>query len=405
MAKVTKLNLEDANVRPTRRLHLRDIQDENPEPRGTTGAQMHAARLSMGEDIATVASRLRIRGDQIEAIEGGDFDGLPGRAYSIGFVRSYAEYLGLDEVEMVAAFKAEFDAAQSPGAELVFPDAEEESRMPRGAVLVIAALVVAGLYGVWSLTVSIDRMVDERSTSAPSVVPATRVAQPGAERPATSQAGAAQVGVGEQAANNTDQGISSSDTTAGGTSSDAGAGTEAATTAGGAVENSQDSGAVAEGTVQAADSGVETQPAGTAQAAAGDTSTGTGADEVAAVEPTAASAQAGDAEDQVSPLETGAERSWEGFVYGQQNHDSRIIIRANTRTWVRVEDNAGNVLLSRTLRAGESYRAPDRAGMVLATRNAGALQLFVDGKPVGSAGSSGQVLADLPLDPASLSGQ
>ncbi|MEO0963096.1 MAG: RodZ domain-containing protein, partial [Pseudomonadota bacterium] len=59
----------------------------------------------------------------------------------------------------------------------------------------------------------------------------------------------------------------------------------------------------------------------------------------------------------------------------------------------------------RTLRAGESYRAPNRAGMVLATRNAGALQLFVDGKSAGAAGPAGKVLSDMPLDPATLSGQ
>ncbi|MGD1933506.1 MAG: helix-turn-helix domain-containing protein, partial [Candidatus Phaeomarinobacter sp.] len=175
MGKVTKLNLEDASVGPTRRLHLRDIQDDNPEPRGTTGAQMHAARLSLGEDISDVAGQLRIRRDQIEAIEGGDFDALPGRAYSIGFVRSYAEYLGLDQVEMVAAFKSEFDAAKSAGPELVFPDAEEESRMPRGAFVVVGILAIAALYGIWSLTVSADRTVEQRVSGAPSVIPETRV--------------------------------------------------------------------------------------------------------------------------------------------------------------------------------------------------------------------------------------
>ena len=175
MGKVTKLNLEEATVRPTRRLHLRDIQDDSPEPRGTTGAQMHAARLALGQDISDVASALRIRRDQIEAIEGGDFDALPGRAYSIGFVRSYAEYLGLDEVEMVAAFKSEFDAAQSAGPELVFPDAEEESRMPRGAFVVVGILVIAALYGVWSLTVRATKACSVCPRPFPAVFPPGRV--------------------------------------------------------------------------------------------------------------------------------------------------------------------------------------------------------------------------------------
>jgi cytoskeleton protein RodZ len=374
MSKVTKLNLEDAAVRPTRRLHLRDIQDDNPEPRGTSGAQMHAARLAVGEDVGTVAQKLRIRRQHLEAIEGGDFDALPGRAYSIGFVRSYAEYLGLDEVEMVARFKEEFDTAQTQAAAFNFPVAEEESRLPRGAMIVIAVLVVAALYGVWSLTVSVDRMVEGRTAAEPSVVPSTRVTAP-ETAPETDQGAQAQPSdlpvVVPSVADNTNPSDASS--------------------------------AEAAPAVELADEGVAdpaaVDAAGEAPASLDDASAETPDQPV---EPVAAAA---DAEDQISPLETGPERAWEGFVYGQQNHDSRIFIRANAQTWVRVEDADGNVLLSRTLRAGESYRAPDRPGMVLATRNAGALQLFVDGKPAGTAGKPGEVKADLPLDPASLSGQ
>ncbi len=393
MGKVTKFNLEEASVRPTRRLHLRDIQDDNPEPRGTTGAQMHAARLSLGQDISDVAAQLRIRRDQIEAIEGGDFDALPGRAYSIGFVRSYAEYLGLDEVEMVAAFKAEFDAAKSAGPELVFPDAEEEARLPRGAFVVIGILALAALYGIWTLTVSADRIVEERASGVPSVVPTTRidpVVTPPASLPRTA--------VERQTAPAGQVNPSGADAAA--TllpSTETGVEDQASVT----VDDAQ--GVAAVDPAQAPGDAAA-QALGETEQSASDAADGV-ADNVGATVPPASGETASTNEDQVSPLETGAERAWEGFVYGQQNHDSRIFIRADAQTWVRVEDGDGNVLLSRTLRAGESYRAPDRAGMVLATRNAGALQIFVDGKPTGAAGSSGQVLADMPLDPATLSGQ
>ena len=402
MGKVTKLNLEDASVRSTRRLHLRDIQDDNPEPRGTTGAQMHAARLALGEDISAVAGQLRIRRDQIEAIEGGDFDALPGRAYSIGFVRTYAEYLGLDEVETVTAFKAEFDAAQTSGPALVFPEAEEESRIPRGAFVVIAVLALAALYGVWTLTVSADRVVEERTTGVPSVVPETRVAP--AVRPASlprtaverssATAGTTEAGLEGREAASTDGSVTASDT-----GDVAGAGTPQTDNSAIETNASADVGTPAQ--TAAGVDGTAGEISGEAAGVAGQAVTETASEPESATSPAAVTPS----EDQVSPLETGAERSWEGFVYGQQNHDSRIFIRANAQTWVRVEDGDGNVLLSRTLRAGESYRAPNRAGMVLATRNAGALQLFVDGKSAGTAGPVGKPLADIPLDPASLSGQ
>lgn len=401
MGKVTKLNLEDASVRSTRRLHLRDIQDDNPEPRGTTGAQMHAARLALGEDISAVASQLRIRRDQIEAIEGGDFDALPGRAYSIGFVRTYAEYLGLDEVEIVTAFKAEFDAAKTSGPALVFPEAEEESRIPRGAFVVVAVLALAALYGVWTLTVSADRVVEERTTGVPSVVPETRVAP--VVRPASLPRTAVERGSATAGAAETGpDGGESAEATDGGTAA------SATGDVSGAAAPQTDNAAGETNTTAEVDTAAQTAADGTPGAISDEASGGEGeaaTETAAAQEPAIAPAATTPSEDQVSPLETGAERAWEGFVYGQQNHDSRIFIRANAQTWVRVEDGDGNVLLSRTLRAGESYRAPNRTGMVLATRNAGALQLFVDGKSAGAAGPNGKVLADMPLDPATLSGQ
>lgn len=404
MGKVTKLNLENADVSGHRRLHLRDIQDDNPEPRGTVGAQMHAARLALGEDISDVASQLRIRRDQIEAIEGGHFDKMPGRAYSIGFVRSYAEYLGLDEAEMVTAFKAEFDAAAMPGTQLNFPDVEDEARVPRGAVIVIVVLVIAALYGVWMLTVSADRMVEERATTAPSVVPTTRVpivqpgsVQPAGVQPAGVQPGGAAVARPETRAETrleTPRETPAEDTPDRIT----------AQTGGEAGEVAQAPAAQAEEVVT--EQTEQDVPAETASPLAGTIGAATPPEPADVVAPQEIVAPAPvNPIDQVSPLETGPERAWEGFVYGQQNHDSRIFIRANAQTWVRIEDADGNVLLSRTLRAGESYRAPNRPGMVLATRNAGGLQLFVDGKPAGAAGSAGQVLTDLPLDPAALSGQ
>ncbi len=47
--------------------------------------------------LAQVASETRIPERHLLAIESGDFDGLPARTYAIGFSRSYARMLGLDE--------------------------------------------------------------------------------------------------------------------------------------------------------------------------------------------------------------------------------------------------------------------------------------------------------------------
>lgn len=60
------------------------------------GAQLAQARARRGQDVNNIAARLRIRADYLIALEADDYAALPGPAYLIGFLRSYAEYLGLD---------------------------------------------------------------------------------------------------------------------------------------------------------------------------------------------------------------------------------------------------------------------------------------------------------------------
>ncbi len=96
-----------------------------------------------------VATRISLR--FLQALENEDWDKLPGGIFNRGFVRSIAQYLGLDEEDLLA----EYDLAhgeQSPEAQLA-----AESRIPApprwipvalalGAVAIIAALVAVGVY-------------------------------------------------------------------------------------------------------------------------------------------------------------------------------------------------------------------------------------------------------------------
>lgn len=58
-------------------------------------------------DLTTldVANSIKIRRELVEAIESGAYDKFPGRVYSIGFVRTYATYLGLDSDFIVSSLK------------------------------------------------------------------------------------------------------------------------------------------------------------------------------------------------------------------------------------------------------------------------------------------------------------
>ena len=77
----------------------------------------------------------------------------------------------------------------------------------------------------------------------------------------------------------------------------------------------------------------------------------------------------------------------------------RIVVRAMTNSWIQIRDDANNeLLLTRLLRAGESYTVPGRSGLMLSTGNAGALEILVDGVVVPPVGGKGVVRRKVLLD-------
>ena len=78
----------------------------------------------------------------------------------------------------------------------------------------------------------------------------------------------------------------------------------------------------------------------------------------------------------------------------------RVVLRALEPTYVRIKDTrAGSqVLVERVMNAGETFHAPDRAGLLMQTGNAGGLQVEVDGRNVGVLGKRGEVITRIPVD-------
>jgi cytoskeleton protein RodZ len=60
------------------------------------GNSLREARLRQGLDFPEVEQATKIRPKYLRALEDEQFDILPGQTYVKGFLRSYAEYLGLD---------------------------------------------------------------------------------------------------------------------------------------------------------------------------------------------------------------------------------------------------------------------------------------------------------------------
>ncbi|NQV59720.1 MAG: DUF4115 domain-containing protein, partial [Alphaproteobacteria bacterium] len=85
-------------------------------------------------------------------------------------------------------------------------------------------------------------------------------------------------------------------------------------------------------------------------------------------------------------------------VYGASNSNSRVELRARAESWVQVQGANNELLLTRMLRAGDSYRAPNRDDLVLMTGNAGAIEIIVDGQVLGALGPVGQVRRNVQLN-------
>ena len=69
------------------------------------GEQLKAARERMGLDLDRVCDDTNIAKRFLAALEDENFSVFPGDPYVIGFIRNYAEYLGLEPRELVNAFK------------------------------------------------------------------------------------------------------------------------------------------------------------------------------------------------------------------------------------------------------------------------------------------------------------
>ena len=66
------------------------------------GEQLKQARESRGLSIKQVVQATRIRAHYLEAMETDDFSTLPSAAQARGFLRSYADFLGLNADDLIS---------------------------------------------------------------------------------------------------------------------------------------------------------------------------------------------------------------------------------------------------------------------------------------------------------------
>ncbi len=73
---------------------------------------LRKARLEKGVELASASKDLRIQMRFLKALEDGDWNQFDGPAHVRGFLRNYADYLGLNVGEVLAFWRREYDAEE-----------------------------------------------------------------------------------------------------------------------------------------------------------------------------------------------------------------------------------------------------------------------------------------------------
>lgn len=111
-------------------------------PLDGAGAKLRRAREQAGLSLGDIASRTKIAERHLASIEEGNYTALASRAYAIGFARNYARALGLDEKEIAASVRDDFDDMVSAMDRRPPPAFEpgDPARVPGSRLAWIAAL-------------------------------------------------------------------------------------------------------------------------------------------------------------------------------------------------------------------------------------------------------------------------
>lgn len=114
-----------------------------PEHFDQLGLYLRAVREHRGLTVQDLAAATRIRKLYLDAIEEGDMSALPSRPFALGYVRGYAQSLGLDGELAVARFKAEHPVKVEPLRAPVGVRHQFERGRPVAAI--VAAVLVSGV--------------------------------------------------------------------------------------------------------------------------------------------------------------------------------------------------------------------------------------------------------------------
>ncbi len=333
------------------------------------GDVLREARLARNDDLYLIAEYLCIKPAFLIALENSRYDEFPADAYVIGFLRTYANFLGIDGKEAVDRYRYEM-AGRRKKPILSMPTPVSEGRAPSGIIMVGAAVAFILIYAIWfnlsesnRAEVHIPPPLPTVIQPVPNVPPADSTAAAGLTAPLAPPLAAA----------------------------------PAETTP--AVPALTP--AISEKPHDSPPAPVSATPEKPQEAAPAPTSS---------VLPPVSSGTVITAEKLPPVAPAGDERNVpddkKPVVFGDPNETSRIVIRAMQDTWIMVVDSSGKSVFDRVLKPGESYKVPSKPGLSLTAGSGSGIVLSLDGKDLPKVGDGApRMVRNVPLDPDRLSAE
>jgi cytoskeleton protein RodZ len=152
--------------------------EREASPGRAVGRLLRDQREARGLDLASVEKSLRIRRPQLEAIEEGRFDKLPGAAYIPAFLRAYAAHVGLDPEKVLTAYHLSGPVPIKRPVTLPADFPIVEKRAPIGLAVLTVLLVVGVGYAAWHYLPREQSVVAEKVPPVPDRLLASHPATP-----------------------------------------------------------------------------------------------------------------------------------------------------------------------------------------------------------------------------------
>lgn len=134
----------------------------------SAGALLAAGREELNLSVSDVARHLKLSPAQVEALEEGAYDRLPGRVFVRGFLRNYAKLLGIDPQPLLRTIDHEMPQPavvdEPPSSPEVVMPREQPARWPM--YLAIAAAVIVGALAVYEFGFNEAPRGDEKEADA-----------------------------------------------------------------------------------------------------------------------------------------------------------------------------------------------------------------------------------------------